>query len=78
MTPIQMKGSKGQMVNAEELHFTPISEGYSEYRLSNGKIMKIRVVLAEVYRLDEKDEMTGKDNYYIRSAPIVTVEEPKK
>lgn len=66
------------MVNAEELHFTPISEGYSEYKLSNGKILKVRVVVTEVYRVDEKDEITGKDNYFIKSAPIVTVEEPQK
>jgi len=74
----QMRGSKGQMVNAEELRFTPIKEEYSEYKLSDGKIMRIRVVLTEVYRLEEKDEVTGKDNYFIKSAPIVTVEEPTK
>lgn len=74
----QFRGSKGQPVNGEELQFTPISEPYSEYKLSDGKIMKIRVVLTEVYRLDEKDEVTGKDNYFIKSAPIVTVEEPTK
>lgn len=78
MTPMQMKGSKGQMVNAEELRVTPISEGYSEYKLGNGKILRVRVIVTEVYRLDEKDEMTGKDNYFIKSAPIVTVEEPQK
>lgn len=75
----QMRGSKGQMVDAEELRFTPIKEEYSEYKLSNGKIMRVRVVLTEVYCLDEKDEITGKNNYFIKSAPLVTVEDaPKK
>lgn len=78
-TMAQVRGSKGQMVNAEQLKFTPISEGFSEYRLSDGKIMKIRVILAEVYRLDEIDEATGKNNYFIKSMPIVSVEDaPKK
>ena len=76
---MQIRGSKGQLVDAEELHFTPISEGYSEYKLSNGKIMRVRVVVTEVYCLDEKDEITGKNNYFIKSAPLMTVEDaPKK
>lgn len=78
MTPLQMKGSKGQPVNAEQLSFEIIKEGVSEYKLFNGKIMKIRMVLAEVYRLDEKDEATGKDNYFIKSGTIVSVEDAKK
>jgi len=76
---VQIRGSKGQMVNAEQVKFTPISEEFSEYRLSDGKILKIRVVLVEVYRLDEVDEVTGKNNYFIKSAPIVNVEDaPEK
>jgi hypothetical protein len=75
---MQIRGSKGQMVNAEQLDFKLVNDGYSEYKLSDGKILKLRVVLAEVYRLDEIDEMTGKNNYFIKSAPIVSVEEPPK
>lgn len=73
-----MKGSKGQTVNAEQLGFTPVSEGFSEYKLSDGNMMRIRIVLAEVYRMDEVDEATGKHNYYIKSQPVVSIEEPKK
>jgi hypothetical protein len=74
---VQIKGSKGQMVNAEQLDFKVVNEGFSEYKLSDGKIMKIRVVLAEVYRLDELDDM-GRNNYLIKSTPVVSVEEKKK
>jgi hypothetical protein len=74
---MQVRGSKGQMVNAEQLNFETITEGYSEYKLSDGKIMKIKVVVAEVYRLDEIDEATGKNNYLVKSTPIVTVQESK-
>lgn len=75
---VQLKGSKGQPVNAEQLDFKIVNEGISEYKLSDGKIMKIRIALAEVYRLEELDEATGKNNYFIKSAPIISIEEPKK
>lgn len=71
-----MRGSKGEMVNAEQLNFKVVNEGFSEYELSDGRTMKIRVVLAEVYRLDEKDE-TGREGYFIKSVPVVSVEDKK-
>ena len=74
---VQMKGSKGQLVNAEQLSFKVINEGFSAYELSDGKIMKIRVILAEVYRLDEKEEVTGREGYFVKSVPVVSVEEKK-
>ncbi len=78
MAPIQMKGSQGQMVNAEQLTFTPIKEGISEYQLSNGKLLKIRMILAEIYVLDEKDPTTGKNAYFIKTAPVVSTEDLKE
>jgi hypothetical protein len=74
----QVKGSKGQMVNAEQLSFKPISEGFNEYELSDGNKLKIRIILSEIFKLDEKDEMTGRNNYFIKSAPIMSIEELKK
>lgn len=77
MAPIQIIGSKGVPVNAEQLSFTPTSEGFSEYKLSDGKILKIRMILAEVYRLDETDPATGKNAYFIKTAPVVSTEDSK-
>ena len=78
MAPFQIRGSKGQLVNAEQVDFKIINEGISEYKLSNGKIMKVRVVVAEVYVTDEKDEITGKNGYFIKSMPIASVEDAKE
>jgi len=74
----KVKGSKGQMVDAEQLGFTPISEAWSEYKLDDGKIMRIRVVVSEVYRLNEIDETTGKNNYLVKSTNVISMGEPKK
>jgi len=78
MAPFQIRGSKGQLVNAKQLDFKIINEGISEYQLGDGKIMKVRVVVAEVYVTDEKDEITGKNGYFIKSIPIVSVEDAKE
>ncbi len=78
MAPFQIRGSKGQPVNAEQLSFKISNEGISEYKLSNGKIMKVRIVIAEVYVTDEKDEITGRNGYFIKSMPIVSVEDAKE
>lgn len=74
----KVRSSKGQMVNAEQLGFKPISEAWSEYKLDDGKIMKIRIIVTEVYRLDEIDEATGKNNYLVKSTNAISMEEPKK
>jgi hypothetical protein len=74
---VQIRGSKGQLVNAEQLSFKVINEGFSAYELSDGRIMKIRIILAEVYCLDEKDEATGRGGYFVKSVPVVSVEEKK-
>jgi len=75
---VQIRGPQGQMINAEQLDFQIMNEGFSVYKLSDGKIMKLRVVLAEVYRLEAKDEVTGKPGYFIKSMPVISVEDAKK
>jgi len=75
---MQLKNARGQTVNGEQMTFEVIKEGYSEYKLSDGKILKVRVVVSEVFRLDEVDESTGRNNYFIKSQPILSIEEPKK
>lgn len=78
MAPIKMMNSKGVLVNAEQLSFNPITEPTSEYQLEDGSRIKIRMVLAEVYRLDEKDPNTGRNTYFIKSAPIFSIEDKKE
>jgi hypothetical protein len=77
MTKIKVTGSKGQQVDAEQLSFTPINENWSEYKLSDGKILRVRLVISEVFRMDEIEETTGRNNYMIKSTNIVSVEDAK-
>ena len=73
---MKLRGRKGEELNGEQLQFTTNNEGYSEYLLSDGNTLKIRVVLGEVYCTDQKDPLTGRPNYIIKSANIVSVVQP--
>lgn len=71
---IKMKDSKGALVDAEQLSFKPIAEPISEYELENGDKITIRIVLAEVYRLATRSgDITGKNEYFIKTAPVISI-----
>jgi hypothetical protein len=63
----------GQTLDAEQVQFTIKGENFSEYTLSDGNTIKVHVILTEVYRLEQADPLTGKPNYLIKSAQVVTV-----
>jgi len=73
---VRVKGSKGEYVEAEQLKFDAIREDWNIYRLEDGKILKVKLVVTEVYKLDEIDETTGRNNYLIRSTNVISIEEP--
>jgi hypothetical protein len=73
---MKLKGPAGQELNGEQLQFKVKTEGFSEYELSDGNTLKIRLVVAEVYCLDTKDPLTGRPNYVIKSTSIISVIPP--
>ena len=75
---MKLRGPKGEDINGEQLQFAIKNENWSEYALSDGNTLKIRVALAEVYRVDSKDPLTGRPNYIIRSSNVISVVEPEK
>jgi hypothetical protein len=75
---MKIMGPKGQPVEAEQQHFKPIHEPWSEYELEDGKILKIRIIVSEIYKLDEVDKVTGRNAYMVKSDNIVSMEEPTK
>ena len=68
----------GQSIEGEQLTFTAKGENWSDYELSDGNTLRIKVVLAEVYRLNQTDPMTGKPSYAIKATDIISVVVEKK
>lgn len=68
----------GKTIKAIQEDFDVIKEGTSDYKLKDGTILKLRVTVAEIYKLDEKDPTTGKPNYLVKSSQIMSIVLPKK
>jgi hypothetical protein len=61
-----------------QLNFTPVKENWNEYKLEDGNILKMKLVVTEVYELEGRDPATGKKNYMIKSSNAVAVETGKE
>lgn len=75
---IKIKRPNGKIVEAEDIDFKPIKEDWNVYELEDGRILKIKVVVARVLRTEEKDTFTGEPIYIVRSQNVLTVVPPKK
>jgi hypothetical protein len=58
----------GQTVEAESMTYRPLNEPWSSYQLDDGSIIKLRLVLSDVFKLPSPDPLTGLPQYIIRSA----------
>jgi len=68
----------GEVVDAVRVGFTPIKEEWNEYKLEDGTILKIKLVLVDVLRTEKYDPITGDPHYITKSVNIVTAIVPSK
>jgi hypothetical protein len=78
MTEIKKKEEKfkvaspmGRIVDATDLDFEPISEPWASYRLDDGTVIKARLVVNKVVRMDEWDPITGEPMYNVSHQIVV-------
>ncbi len=64
----------GQTVEAEVMSFVPEEEPWSVYRCEDGTKFKMKLVVSEVFKLPEKDPITGFPQLMVRSSNIISVE----
>ncbi len=62
----------GRTIEGEEINFEPIKEDWNLYKLEDGRILKVKLVLVKVYKTNEKDPLTGEPIYVVTSTNIVT------
>jgi len=68
----------GELVDAVRVGFTPIREEWNEYKLDDGTILKIKLVLVDVLRTEKHDPITGDPHYIAKSVNIVTAIVPSE
>ena len=64
---------QGNDVIATELKFTTAYEEWNEYKCEDGSIVRMKTVVAKIYRTDRKNTQTGEPVYVVRSSNIVDV-----
>jgi hypothetical protein len=67
----------GQSVEAESLTYKPLNEPWSSYQLDDGSIIKLKLVISDVFKLPTSDPLTGLPQYIIRSSNVMSVEPPE-
>ncbi len=67
----------GQAVEAEAMEFKPVEEQWSRYRLEDGTVVKLKLVVSDVFKLPTVDPVTGLPQLMVRSSNIMSVEPPE-
>jgi hypothetical protein len=63
-------------VEADEVEFEPLQEFWNEYRLADGTTLRLRLVLAAVYRVPGAQDAEGNPVYVARSTNVMSIETP--
>jgi hypothetical protein len=62
---------QGRQVEGEPVDFLTRKEDFNEYQLTNGKILKIKMVVTRIIRLEEEKAPDGNPIYLIQSQNVV-------
>ncbi|MGH7961715.1 MAG: hypothetical protein ACRERD_07780 [Candidatus Binatia bacterium] len=63
-----------QSVDADRMGFKPIEENWSVYKLEDGTIVKLKLVVSDVFKLPGADPVTGEPQLIVRSSNVMSVE----
>ena len=66
----------GREVFAEEISFEAERESWNTYILHDGTTLKLKTVLAEVFRVDDAYSSTGDPVYMVNANPVMSVNAP--
>ena len=66
----------GKAVEAEKMDFKPIDENWSLYRLEDGTVLKLRLIVSEIFKLPGADPLTGMPQFLAKSSNVMAVESP--
>ncbi len=66
----------GKDVEATQVGFKVIKEEWNEYQADDGTVIRLKVIVTEVYRLDEYDQ-DFKPIYVIKSSNVLSSSVPE-
>ncbi len=67
---------QGREVDATEVEFQTRKEDWNEYQLMDGSVIKMKMVVSDIFRLDGAYDNEGNPAYHIKSSNVATVKSP--
>lgn len=64
---------KGRQVEAQRVEFLTRREGWNEYQLTDGTILRMKTVVSEVIKVLDETNAEGNQIYQVRSTNLVWV-----
>ena len=71
----QIKGPSGKLVDGTIIDIDESTEKFSEVKLKDGTILKVKVVAFEAVRIDDQWDQEGNPMYVLKSQTVVSVSE---
>ncbi len=60
-----------EIVDGEEVEFEPLAERWNEYRLSDGTLLKMKMAITKIFRLDKYNDV-GEPIYLVSSNTLLS------
>ncbi len=67
---------QGRDVDATEVEFQTRKEDWNEYQLMDGTVIKMKLVVSEIFRIDGVYDKEGTPAYQIKSTNLPVVKSP--
>lgn len=67
---------RGEQVEATEVKFETRKEDWNEYQLMDGSVLRMKVVVAEVYRIENVYDEENNPVYQVKSTNLLVVKSP--
>lgn len=58
------------------MEFKSIEENWSPYKLEDGTVVKIKLIVSDVFKLPGNDPLTGMPQLLVKSTNVMSVEPP--
>ena len=68
----------GQQLEAEPVKVTQSTERWNEYQLDDGTVLKLKLLLADVHRVEGRYDAEGNPMYAIHSTNIICADAPRR
>lgn len=69
---------EGKIVEGLDMDFKTIIEEWNEYQVTDGSIVRLKVVVTNIVKVPDKYDNVGNPIYVVKSSNVLTVSAPEK